>query len=68
MLVVGTSGVVYPIARLPLYARENGAVLIEVNPDLTPITELATLYLAGPSGEILPLIVAAVAQVARPND
>jgi NAD-dependent deacetylase len=62
MLVVGTSGVVYPIAALPSYAHERGAVLIEVNPNTTPITELATLHLAGRSGEILPQIVAAVAQ------
>jgi NAD-dependent deacetylase len=62
MLVVGTSGLVVPVATLPYYARENGAVLIEVNPDETPITGLATLHLPGPAGEILPRVVAAVAQ------
>ncbi len=66
MLVVGTSGVVAPVATLPLYVRERGAVLIEVNPDVTPITKLATLHFAGPSGEILPQIAAAVAQNGTP--
>jgi NAD-dependent deacetylase len=62
MLIVGTSGVVVPVATLPYYARENGAVLIEVNPVTTPITDIATLRLAGPAGEILPELVAALEQ------
>jgi NAD-dependent deacetylase len=62
MLIVGTSGVVVPVATLPHYARENGAVLIEVNPDTTPITDIATRHLAGPAGEILPELVAALVQ------
>ena len=37
-LVVGTSAQVYPAAELPLIAKRNGATLIEVNPEDTPIT------------------------------
>lgn len=62
MLVVGTSGVVMPVAAFPHYARENGALLIEVNPNETPITTLVHIHLSGPSGVILPEVVAAVAQ------
>jgi NAD-dependent deacetylase len=68
MLVVGTSGIVTPVANMPYYARRSGAMVIEVNPNTTPITEFATLHLAGPSGEILPQIVAAVAQRGTPHD
>jgi NAD-dependent deacetylase len=38
-LVVGTSAVVEPAASLGLVARENGAFLIEVNPEVTPLSK-----------------------------
>jgi NAD-dependent deacetylase len=59
MLVVGTSGVVQPAASLPVWARQAGAKVIEVNPEKTQITRLADLFLAGASGELLPRLVAA---------
>jgi NAD-dependent SIR2 family protein deacetylase len=40
MLVTGTSGVVHPAARLPFAAAEHGAVIIEVNPEVTPISSV----------------------------
>ena len=40
-IVVGTSGVVYPAAQLPYIAKENGAQVIEVNPEETPISRIA---------------------------
>ncbi|WP_461832629.1 SIR2 family NAD-dependent protein deacylase [Aquifex sp.] len=40
-IVVGTSGVVYPAAELPYIAKENGAEVIEVNPEETPISRIA---------------------------
>ena len=54
MLLVGTSGTVNPAARLPLLAKEAGAVLIEINPEATDLTPWCDLALTGPSGEILP--------------
>ena len=60
MLVVGTSGVVQPAASLPFLARQAGARLIEVNPRPSEITRAAHLWLEGPSGEILPQVVAQV--------
>jgi NAD-dependent deacetylase len=68
MLVVGTSGIVTPVANMPYYARRSGAMVIEVNPNTTPITDFATLHLAGPSGEVLPRIVSAVAQNGTPHE
>jgi len=64
LLVVGTSGVVQPIASLPALAHRQGATVIEVNPDATPITPLARWRLAGPSGEILPRLTAEVERLA----
>jgi len=40
-IVVGTSAQVYPAAELPLIAKRNGAKLIEVNPEKTPVTPYA---------------------------
>jgi NAD-dependent deacetylase len=60
VIVVGTSGLVQPAASLPFYAYQRGIPIIEVNPDPTPITDIATFFLAGPSGQILPKLVSLV--------
>lgn len=60
MLVVGTSGVVYPVAQLPVVAKQAGAVVIDVNPQCTPISELADIFLQGAGGVILPQVVDAL--------
>lgn len=57
-LVVGTSGVVQPAASLPFVVVHHGGKVIEVNPEITPITTVAKWHLSGPSGEILPRILA----------
>ena len=61
MLVVGTSGLVYPAAQLPFIAKRAGATVIDVNPEPGPISSIADLFLQGKSGEILPALVRAVA-------
>ena len=60
MLVVGTSGLVYPAAGLPMIAEIAGATVIEVNPEQTDISRVAHISLRGPSGEILPQLVEAL--------
>jgi len=35
MVIVGTSLVVSPANTLPLYAKQNNATLIEINPEKT---------------------------------
>ena len=57
---VGTATVVYPAAELPFTARRNGAVVVEVNRDATPLTKKADYVLRGPSGKVLPAIVDAL--------
>lgn len=56
MLVVGTSGLVWPAAELPLLARRAGAHVVEVNPEDTELTGWADTRVRGRSGEILPLL------------
>lgn len=59
LLVVGTAGEVYPAAALPEYARDAGAIVVEVNPSATPLTPLAHHVLRAPSGVALPALVRA---------
>ena len=61
MLVVGTSGLVTPAASLPFHAHEAGATIIEVNPVESAISSIADVILRGPSGEMLPQLLEAIA-------
>lgn len=59
-LSIGTSGVVQPSASLPVLARQAGALVIEINPEVTEISSLSDYTARGKAGEILPLLVDAV--------
>jgi NAD-dependent deacetylase len=39
--VIGTSSIVYPAAALPDVAQRNGALLVEINPEPTPLTKVS---------------------------
>jgi NAD-dependent deacetylase len=60
LLLVGTSGTVWPAAELPLVARRAGARVVEVNPERSELTGFADLFLQGAAGEVLPRLVAAI--------
>ena len=51
---IGTSAQVRPAADLPIIASQNGAFIVELNPDRTPLTKVANLSLRGKAGELLP--------------
>jgi len=55
---IGTSALVQPAASLPMMALEANAIVVEINPNPTPITKRVTFALEGQSGEILPRLVA----------
>jgi NAD-dependent deacetylase len=54
MLVIGTSALVQPAASLPLLALDNGAHLVEINPQVTPLSHLAGEVLREPAAQALP--------------
>ncbi len=54
---IGTSALVEPAASLPYAALANGAIVVEINPEETPLSTHASFHLAGPSGRILPELV-----------
>jgi NAD-dependent deacetylase len=53
MLAIGSSLVVYPAAGFPLLAKENGAQLVIINRDPTPLDDYADLIVRGDIGAIL---------------
>jgi NAD-dependent deacetylase len=57
VLLVGTSAVVYPAAEFPVIAYRQGARLVEVNPQETPLSALCAAVLRAPSGLALPRLV-----------
>lgn len=60
LLVVGTSGTVWPAAELPMLARRAGRRVVEVNAAPSDVTHAADVFLRGPAGEVLPALAARV--------
>ena len=54
LIVVGTSGIVYPAAGLPAAALAQGIPVIEVNPDATPLSRSATATVRDTAARALP--------------
>lgn len=61
LFVVGTSGVVEPAASLPFLAKTGKAVVIEVNPDITPFSQHADEVSRIPADQFFPRLVESLA-------
>lgn len=59
MLVVGTSGLVYPAAGIPASARRAGAVVLTVNTEPTDLDAVASVCIRGKAAEVLPRLLEA---------
>ncbi len=57
VLVVGTSGVVQPAASLADMAKGGGAFIVEVNPEATPLTDVADISLRYGAEDAVPGII-----------
>jgi NAD-dependent deacetylase len=57
-LLIGTSAVVYPAAGLALIAKSLGARVVEINIAETGLSGSSDEFLRGPSGELLPQLIA----------
>ncbi|MFX4272262.1 SIR2 family NAD-dependent protein deacylase [Propionibacteriaceae bacterium Y1685] len=60
VLVIGTSGAVFPAAGLPLLARANGVPTVEINPVPTELSHETTLNWRTTAGAGLPALVSAL--------
>jgi len=60
-----TSAVVQPAAFMPVIARDNGAKVIEINPEATPLTKSISNYLLmGKAGKIMNSIITELEEIA----
>ena len=67
MLVIGTSSLIYPAAGLPNTAINNGAKIVEINPNETSLTPEACFVLKGQAGYILPYLVKSILSLINKN-
>jgi NAD-dependent deacetylase len=57
MLIMGTSGVVYPAADVPYLAHSSGAKIVEINMDDTPFTSsISDFFFKENASDVLPKI------------
>lgn len=57
MIVVGTSLAVSPANLLPVYAKQNGAILVEVNPEETAMSGSMDISIRSSAAKALPELV-----------
>ena len=57
LVSVGTSAVVYPAAEMPMIAKRAGAVLLEINPEDTPLSRAYDYCLRGTASEMLKTLI-----------
>ncbi len=67
LLVIGTSGIVHPVASLPYLAKRNASTIIEFNIEETPISDLSDFSIFGPCEETLPEFVDKLIQKTKGN-
>ena len=60
MLVVGTSGAVWPAAGLAAHARRAGAFVVIVNPHPSEIDDVANVLLCGTAAHVIPRLLAGI--------
>ena len=51
--VIGTSAQVYPAASLPFIAKDYGAIIVEINPEPTPVSVIAEYVFREPATQTL---------------
>ncbi|WP_447859734.1 SIR2 family NAD-dependent protein deacylase [Nitrospira calida] len=54
LLIIGTSGIVYPAASFAPVAKQAGAFIVEINLDATPNSSLVDVSLRGRASEVVP--------------
>ena len=56
LLIIGTSGIVYPAASFAPIAKSAGAFVVEINLDATPNSGVVDVALQGRAKDIVPLL------------
>lgn len=54
VIIIGSTGEVMPASQIPYHAKQHGATIIEVNPDMSNFTNTITdIYLEGKATEVM---------------
>jgi NAD-dependent deacetylase len=56
LLIIGTSGMVYPAASFASLAKDHGAFVVELNLDATPNSSVVDVSFQGRAKELVPLL------------
>lgn len=68
-LIIGTTGEVLPANQIPVLAKQNGAVIIEVNPERSAYTNgITDIFLSGKATEMMKLLAAELFTTPLQND
>lgn len=68
-IIVGSTGEVVPASYVPQTAKQNGAVIIEINPEESKFTQHVTdIYLDGKAGEVLDKLLKMVLEKRKKRD
>ena len=65
VIVAGPSATVYPAAGFAIEVKQRGGILIEANLYESEITAICDFSLRGPTGEVLPRLVAKVSELRK---
>ncbi|HQU72821.1 MAG TPA: NAD-dependent deacylase [Calditrichia bacterium] len=65
LIAVGTSNMVEPAASLPYLAKGNGAFVMEINPEETPLISAVDEHLPYPAEKVLPVLAKVVAKIRK---
>ena len=65
VIVAGTSATVYPAAGFAIDVKRRGGLMIEANLYESELTPLADISLRGPTGEVMPRLIGAIADLRR---
>ena len=63
MLILGTSGMVWPAAGVPYEARKWNTKVIEINPTTNAFRDITEVYVKSLCGEAMPLIIERVKEL-----
>lgn len=56
LVIIGTSGAVYPAASFAPVAKDHGAFVVELNVEATPISSMVDVSFQGRAKELVPLL------------
>jgi NAD-dependent deacetylase len=65
IIVLGTSGVVWPAAEIPYEGRRTKSKIIEINPTENAFREITDVYIQDLSGKAMPKIIERVRDLLR---